>query len=119
MQAYNDRSTLSTFRRRLQWALVALATCWLLLLLSPVLTPFGLAALLGWLGDSLVDRIQARGVPRNGGVIVVFPAMAAVTLLGLLRLLPRLPPPLVALVCSLPNFRAWGVGIAPPWRGAT
>src|SRR3546814_11163096 len=118
MQAYNDRSTLSTFRRRLQWALVALATCWVLWLRSPVLTPFVLAALLGWLGDSLVDRIQARGVPRNGGVIVVFSAMAAVTLLGLLLLLPLLQRQLVTLVGSLPNYREWVVGIALPWLEA-
>src|SRR3546814_18168561 len=118
MQAYNDRSTLSTFRRRLQWALVALATCWVLWLRSPVLTPFVLAALLGWLGDSLVDRIQARGVPRHGGVIVVFSAMAAVTLLGLLLLLPPLQLQLVNLVGSLPNYRDWVVRLALPLLAA-
>src|SRR5690606_24185557 len=82
---------------RLRWGLVALASCWLLWLLSPILAPFVLAALLGWLGDPLVDRIQSRGVPRNGAVIVVFSAMAAVTLLGLLLLLPLLQRQLVTL----------------------
>ncbi|MDG6348193.1 AI-2E family transporter [Luteimonas sp. 8-5] len=115
MQANDDLHTLATFLRRLQWGLVALATCWLLWLLSPILAPFVLAALLGWLGDPLVDRIQSRGVPRNGAVIVVFSAMAAVTLLGLLLLLPLLQRQLVTLFSSLPNYRDWLVGVALPW----
>ena len=70
-----DGRALAVFLRRLQWGLVALAAGWLLWLLSPVLTPFVFAAMLGWLGDPLVDRMQARGVPRNGAVIIVFAAM--------------------------------------------
>ena len=118
MQENQDLRTLATFLRRLQWALAALATCWLLWLLSPIMTPFVLAALLGWLGDPLVDRIQARGVPRNGGVIVVFSGMAAITLLGLLLLLPLLQRQLVVLFSSLPNYREWVVGVALPWMEA-
>src|SRR3546814_10894673 len=52
--AVND---IARFFRRLQWALVALAACWLVWLMGPVLTPFVVAALLGWLGDPLVDRL--------------------------------------------------------------
>ena len=59
-----DGTSLSTFLHRLQWGLVALAAGWLLWLLAPVLTPFVVAGLLGWLGDPLVDRMQRRGVPR-------------------------------------------------------
>ena len=50
MQENQDLRTLATFLRRLQWALAALATCWLLWLLSPIMTPFVLAALLGLVG---------------------------------------------------------------------
>src|SRR3546814_9594482 len=49
--AVND---IARFFRRLQWALVALGVLWLVWLMGPVLTPFVVAALLGWLGDPLV-----------------------------------------------------------------
>ncbi len=111
----DDRRALAVFLRRLQWGLVALAAGWLLWLLSPVLAPFVLAALLGWLGDPLVDRMQARGMPRNGAVIVVFAAMTAVALLALLLLLPLLQRQVVTLFASLPHYRDWLLGTALPW----
>src|SRR5690606_2604482 len=110
-----DRDALATFLGRLQWGLLALLALWVLWLLAPVLTPFVLAALLGWLGDPLVDRMQARGVPRNGAVIMVFAVMAAVTLLAVLLLVPMLQRQVVTLVTSLPNYREWFVGTALPW----
>ena len=110
-----DRDALATFLGRLQWGLLALLACWVLWLLSPVLTPFVLAALLGWLGDPLVDRMQKRGVPRNGAVIMVFAVMAAVTLLAVLLLVPLLQRQVVTLVTSLPSYREWFVGTALPW----
>jgi hypothetical protein len=48
-------------------AAVGLGVLWLVWLLAPILTPFVFAALLGWLGDPLVDRLQrraARATPR-------------------------------------------------------
>jgi predicted PurR-regulated permease PerM len=110
-----ERQAVAIFLRRLQWGLLALAVCWLLWLLSPVLAPFVLAALLGWLGDPLVGRMQARGVPRNGAVIVVFVVMTAIALLALLLLLPLLQRQIVTLVTSLPNYREWLVATALPW----
>jgi len=110
-----EHQALATFLGRLQWGLLALLACWVLWLLSPVLSPFVLAALLGWLGDALVDRMQRRGVPRNGAVIMVFAVMAAVTLLGVLLLVPLLQRQVVTLVTSLPSYRDWFVGTALPW----
>lgn len=110
-----DGASLAKFLHRLQWGLVALAAGWLLWLLAPVLTPFAMAALLGWLGDPLVDRMQSRGVPRNGAVIMVFAVMSAVALLALLLLLPLLQRQVVTLVASLPAYREWIVHTALPW----
>ena len=53
---------IAQFLRRLQWAAVAVAVCWLVWMLAPVLTPFAFAALLAWLGDPLVDRLERRGL---------------------------------------------------------
>ncbi len=106
---------LATFLRRLQWGLLGLAVIWLIGLLAPVLTPFVLAALLGWLGDPLVDRIERAGYSRNIGVIVVFGVMTLMVLLALLLLVPLLQRQVVTLVDSLPRYRDWFVGVALPW----
>lgn len=108
---------IATFLRRLQWGLLALAVGWLLWLLAPVLTPFAIAALLGWLGDPLVDRLERR-LPRNTAVMVVFGVMAAVALLAILALLPLLQRQVVTLVVSLPHYRDWVTGTALPWLQA-
>ena len=106
---------IARFYRRLQWAAVALLVGWLLWLLAPVLTPFVFAALLGWLGDPLVDRIQRRGLSRNTAVLLVFGAMMLVLVLALLLLLPLLERQVVTLVQSLPRYQNWLVGTAFPW----
>ncbi len=106
---------LANFLRRLQWALCALAIGWLVWLLAPVLTPFVLAALLGWLGDPLVDRIEQSCRSRNAAVAMVFSVMAALVLLALLLLLPLLQRQVVTLVASLPGYRDWLVGTGLPW----
>ena len=48
------------------WPLLWVAlTGWLLYLLSPILTPFIVAALLAYLGDPLVDRLETWRLPRT------------------------------------------------------
>lgn len=110
--AVND---IARFFRRLQWALVALAALWLVWLMGPVLTPFVVAALLGWLGDPLVDRLQRAGRSRNTAVILVFTLMALLLALALLILVPTLQRQIATLVHSLPNYRDWFVDTAIPW----
>lgn len=61
-------------RYRLQaalWLGVGLAFLWLVSALSPILAPFLLAAILAYIGNPLVDRLQGRGLPRLAGVILV------------------------------------------------
>ena len=67
---YVDKDDLATFLRRLQWTLLALAACWLLWLLAPILTPFVFGAMLGWLGDPVVDRLERMGRSRNTAVML-------------------------------------------------
>ena len=73
MDALNGLRTRHTKSRdscaRLQWtALRRGVACWLLWLLAPILTPFVFAAMLGWLGDPLVDRLAAcRSLAQHRG----------------------------------------------------
>jgi len=103
------------FLKRLQWAAVAAGVFWLLWLLAPILTPFVLAALLGWLGDPLVDRLERAGRSRNLAVTLVFTAMALLVLLGLGLLVPLLERQIGVLVDSVPGYRDWLMTIALPW----
>ena len=104
-----------TLARRWQWLLIAAIAGWLLWLLAPVLTPFVFAAMLGWLGDPTVDRLERRGWSRQLAVTFVFTAMAVVVIAVLLLLVPLIERQLVTLVESLPRYRDWFVGTLLPW----
>jgi predicted PurR-regulated permease PerM len=104
-----------TLARRWQWLLIAAIAGWLLWLLAPVLTPFVIAAMLGWLGDPTVDRLERRGWSRHLAVVFVFSAMAIVVLAGLLLLVPLIERQLITLVDSLPRYRDWLIGTLLPW----
>src|SRR6185312_1184039 len=93
----------------------ALAAGWLVWLLGPILTPFVVAALLGWLGDPLVDRLERAGRSRNTAVILVFALMALLLVLALLILVPLIERQIVTLVESMPTYRDWFVNTAVPW----
>jgi len=110
-----DLATIASFYRRLQWAAVSIGALWVVWLLAPILTPFALAALLGWLGDPLVDRLERRGLKRNTAVILVFGVMTTVLVIALLVMVPLLEQQIMTLVHSLPAYRDWFVGTALPW----
>ena len=106
---------IAIFLKRLQWGLVALAVLWLIGALGPILTPFVLAALLGWLGDPLVDRIERTGRSRGVAVSLVFLLMVLLVVLVLLILVPLIERQVVTLIDSLPVYREWLMGTAIPW----
>ncbi|MEO6103281.1 MAG: AI-2E family transporter [Pseudoxanthomonas sp.] len=109
---------IARFLRRLQWTAVGLGALWLLWLLSPILTPFAVAALLGWLGDPLVDRLQLAGRSRNTAVILVFTLMALLLALVLIILVPLIEGQISTLIKSLPGYQLWFTGVAIPWLEA-
>ncbi|MDQ3269027.1 MAG: AI-2E family transporter [Pseudomonadota bacterium] len=106
---------IATFLRRVQWVVAAAVVIWLLGLLAPILTPFVLAALLGWLGDPLVDRLERAGRSRNVAVILVFLAMTLLVLLALGLLVPLLERQIAVLIRSIPGYREWLMSSALPW----
>ncbi len=79
----------------------------LLYLLSPILTPFIVAALLAYLGDPLVDRLETWRLPRTLAVTLVFLVILGGLLLLLLLLVPRLEAQLGHLAQRLPQYQAW------------
>ena len=118
MSANHDEAPefeIARFLRQLRWLAVAAVVVWLLLLLGPILTPFVLGALLGWLGDPLADRMQRRGLSRNLAVAIVYGAMVLVIVLALLILVPLLERQIVTLINAAPEYRDWILQTALPW----
>ncbi|MGV8921777.1 MAG: AI-2E family transporter [Thermomonas sp.] len=111
----NDLGSIADFLRRLQWAALAVGVFWLVWLLAPILSPFVFAALLGWLGDPLVDRLERAGRSRNTAVILVFSVMCLVLAIALVILVPLLERQILTLMESLPRYRDWFIGTALPW----
>src|SRR5687768_1215315 len=107
MEPHSPLFEIARFLRRLQWAALAMGALWLLWLLAPVLTPFVLAAMLGWLGDPLVDRLERTGRSRNTAVILVFSAMTLVMIVVLVLLVPLIERQIATLIASLPHYRDW------------
>ena len=115
MEEQRDLATIAGFYRRVQWSALALGVLWVIWLLAPILSPFVFAALLGWLGDPMVDRLEARGIKRNNAVILVFGVMTLMLVIALILLVPLLEQQIMTLVDSLPHYRDWFVGTALPW----
>lgn len=76
----------------------------LLYLLSPVLTPFLVAAALAYIGDPLVDILEAKKFSRTLAVATVFVVLSLVALGLLLILVPMLERQVALLVSKLPQY---------------
>ncbi len=79
----------------------------LLYLLAPVLTPFLIAAVLAYIGDPLVDRLEARRFSRTMAVTTVFLCLILVALILLLILVPMLERQIALLIGKLPQYLDW------------
>jgi len=89
------------------WLSLAVIVAFLIWLLSPVLMPFISAALLAYLGDPVVDRLEARKVPRAVAVTIVFVLIFTFIILLPIILLPALEHQLGNLMAKLPQYADW------------
>ena len=79
----------------------------LVYLLAPVLTPFIAAALLAYLGDPLVDRLETYKLSRTLSVSIVFSIIFLVITLILIVLLPMLESQISYFIKTLPAHLVW------------
>lgn len=106
---------IALFLRRLKWVVLSAFGLWVMWLLAPVLTPFVVALMLAWLGDPLVDRLEASGRSRNTAVVLVFVLMILLLALALLILVPLIQRQIITLVAALPQGQEWLMNTAIPW----
>jgi predicted PurR-regulated permease PerM len=102
-------------QRRWRWLALLVLVGGLIWLLSPILTPFVLSALLAWLGNPLVQRLERAGRSRNTAVIIVFALMSLILALAVLLLVPLLEEQITELFLWLPRLAEWTTGTVIPW----
>lgn len=114
MDELDPLQKISVYRWPIAVALLLLLALFLYLL-NPILTPFVLGGLIGYLGDPLVDRLERRGVQRGLGVSLVFLLFTLFVMLAVLFALPVLVHQLDALVTKIPDIYRWLTQDLVPW----
>ncbi len=101
--------------RRSFWLALIVTGFVLLWLLGPILTPFVVSALLAWMGDPLVARLERSGRSRTVAVSIVFVLMVLILVLALLVIVPLLESQVLKLIDWLPQLATWIQTTAIPW----
>ena len=101
--------------RRWQMLVITLIIGYLIWLLSPVLMPFAVAAMLAYLGDPLANRLQRLGMSRAWAASVVFLVLLLALVGVLLLLIPLISRQIENLIENLPRYAQWAQQTAWPW----
>lgn len=97
------------------WLMFGVVAIGGLYLLAPVLTPFLFAALLAYLGDPLIDRLEARKISRSWAVTLVFGVIILGLLLLMLLLIPMSAHQFRGLMQRFPTYLDWLQTSIVPW----
>lgn len=97
------------------WLGLAAVAAVLIYFLSPILTPFLFAAVLAYICDPLVDRMQAKKIPRTLGTIIVMLCLVGLFVLLVLILVPLFEKQVSVLIERLPGYLDWAKSSLAPW----
>lgn len=97
------------------WLVLGTIATSLLYLLAPILTPFLVGALLAYLGDPLVDRLETWKLSRTLSVALVFVSIILALLLFFLFLVPVLETQIGRFIAVLPNYLDWAMNVFSPY----
>ncbi len=100
---------------KLSLLLIAIIVVALLIVLGPVLQPFYIAAIIAYLSNPLVDRLQKWRLPRILGVIIVFLVVISLFVILGFILIPLITEQINLLINKLPLFFNWLQSTALPW----
>ncbi len=99
--------------------LLAAVAGYLIYALSPILTPFLIAAILAYMCDPLVDRFEARGHSRTTGTVLVMLGLLLLFLLLVAILIPLVQAQVRHLMQQFPLLLDWSRTTLLPWLNAT
>lgn len=96
-----------TANTRWFWLAMFSMTGVLLYLLAPILLPFVAGALLAYLGDPLVDRLETYKLSRTTSVLIVFVVVFSFLIPFFILLIPLLEDQIVGFAKKLPGYLKW------------
>lgn len=102
-----------------RWVFVGVVCLLLIYVLAPILTPFLAGALLAYLGDPLVDRLEAKHLPRTWAVVMVFVVIFSILVAMPFIMLPLMEQQFTALLNKLPQYLDWLQNKVVPVLGQT
>ena len=94
-------------QNRIFFILIGLLFIGIIYLLSPVLTPFLMGALLAYLVDPLVNQLMKYRIPRLGAVIIVFMFLLGIVILTVLLVIPLIQSQFGKLGVFFPKMVDW------------
>jgi len=97
------------------WLVIMSILVGFLILLSPILTPFIVAALLAYLADPLVDKLETWKLSRTFSVTVVFISIFIFLTLCILFLIPLLENQTRKLITQMPLYIDWSLNVLGPY----
>ncbi|TDR16268.1 AI-2E family transporter [Marinicella litoralis] len=104
-----------------QWYMLALflLTGYFIYLLSPILTPFAVGALLAYLFDPLADKLEKLKLNRTLSVTLVFLVISLLVFGIALILIPTLERQISSFIKNLPMYFEWLRENVSPWLQST
>ena len=96
-----------THDNRWFWLTIFVTCSFLLYLLSPILTPFLLGAMLAYLADPLVDKLERYNIRRTLAVVIVFFVLSLLLFLVLLFVLPIFETQFKMFLHRFPDYVDW------------
>jgi predicted PurR-regulated permease PerM len=88
------------------WFVAGIGLLAMLYVLGPIMSPFVVGAILAYLGDPIVDRLE-RWMSRTVAVSIVFVVITAVVVTALIVLVPMLQEQVLVLVHNVPIWLQW------------
>lgn len=101
--------------RTLFWLVLGVAFAILFYFLSPILTPFLIAAFIAYLGDPIADRFERMGLTRTWSAVIVFLLFALLFLIVVLMLVPMIANQIEIFRAALPRYIDWFQQTAIPY----
>jgi predicted PurR-regulated permease PerM len=102
-------------KNKVFFVIVAVLTCGLMYLLAPILTPFIFGALLAYLVDPLVCRLERYHLSRVLSTVIVFFSLLILLIILILLMIPVFQNQMASLSDAVPNTIAWFQNTVFPW----